>query len=294
MSIKTGLHAMPAEDFRRAALPLFMNEDVEVLEWSFDANWSLHDSEPDKPFPAWFVGLIDTFSQENLLLGHGFRFSTLSAEMTSFQKIWLEKLEAECQNRNYLHISEHFGFFQADGYFDGAPLPVPYTPQAVEVGRDNLANISRSCKKSVGLENLALSFSEAEAREQGAFLSDLLNQNENFLLLDLHNLYCQLVNFNMKAGDLLTLYPLEKVREIHISGGSFSPSWSGKRNAIRRDTHDGPVPPEVFELLREALPLCPNLEFVVLERLGNTIESDEDLEQFRADYKKMFDTVKGN
>lgn len=294
MTVKIGLQAMPAEDFRQAALPLFMNEEVEVLEWSFDANWSLLESESDKPYPAWFEGLIDTFSQENILLGHGFRFSTLSAETTPFQKIWLEKLEAECERRNYLHISEHFGFFQAGGYFDGAPLPVPYTQEAVQAGRDNLANISRLCQKSVGLENLALAFSASEARNQGAFLRDLLQEKENFLLLDLHNLYCQLVNFNMKACDLLTLYPLEKVREIHISGGSDSPSWSGKRNAIRRDTHDGPVPPEVFELLNEALPLCPNLEFVILERLGNTMEGQEDLEQFRADYKKMFDTVKGN
>lgn len=43
----------------------------------------------------------------------------------------------------------------------------------------------------------------------------------HFIILDLHNLYCQIHNFNIPFEEILTGYPLNKVREIHISGGSW-------------------------------------------------------------------------
>lgn len=293
--LKVGLHAMPTDDFRQAATELILNDQVDVLECTFDARWQLVDeiSISDYQYPDWYQSLIQVYSDENSLLGHGIMLSPLSAKTSPRQLRWLEKLERECAERNYLHVSEHFGFFEADGFIDGAPLPVPHTKEAVEIGRSMLKNMAQSSNKDVGLENLALAFSKTEAQEQGAFLNNLLDKQNNFLLLDLHNIFCQIANFNLNAKDHLSLYPLHKVREIHLSGGSYSKSWSGKRDAIRRDTHDGPVPAEVFVLLDLALTMCPNLEFVILERLGNTMDGEDDYAQFRADYKRMYDLARG-
>ncbi|MDX2108585.1 MAG: DUF692 family protein [Candidatus Melainabacteria bacterium] len=288
--LKVGLQAMPTEDFRQAATPLILDELVEVLEWSFDANW---DKEQHQ-YPDWFESLIQVYSDENSLLGHGFRLSVLSAQTSQRQLKWLERLKHECTERKYLHISEHFGFFEAASLIDGAPLPVPYTKEAVAIGRDMLSKIIEASNKNVGLENLALAFNKDEAQNQGKFLEDLLDNSKCFLLLDLHNLYCQIFNFNLNPKEHLSSYPLHKVREIHLSGGSFSKSWSGKRNAIRRDTHDGPVPAEVFGLLELAVTMCPNLEFVILERLGNTMDGEDDFNQFRADFEKMLRIVRGD
>lgn len=288
--LKVGLQAMPTEDFRQASTPLFLNDMVDILEWSFDANWD----QDDHVYPDWFESLIQVYSDEQSLLGHGFRLSLLSAKISPRQIKWLERLKQECATRNYLHISEHFGFFEANGFIDGAPLPVPYTKEAVETGQRMLTKLKDISGKNVGLENLALAFSKKEAQDQGNFLENLLDNSKYFLLLDLHNLFCQIFNFNLSPKEHLSLYPLHKVREIHISGGSFSKSWSGKRDAIRRDTHDGPVPAEVFGLLEMALPMCPNLEFVILERLGNTMDGEEDFAQFRADFEQMHHMVKGH
>ncbi len=82
-------------------------------------------------------------------------------------------------------------------------------------------------------------------------------------------------NFDVPELELLNSYPLSKVREIHLSGGSWSPSVSGKRLAVRRDTHDDSVPQEVFNLATLALKLCPNIEFVIMERLGHTMLDQE-------------------
>ncbi|MCW5822125.1 MAG: DUF692 family protein [Cyanobacteria bacterium TGS_CYA1] len=288
--LKVGLQAMPTEDFRQAATPLILDELVDVLEWSFDANWD----KADHQYPEWFESLIQVYSDENSLLGHGIRLSALSAKTSPRQLKWLARLEHECTERNYLHISEHFGFFEAAGLIDGAPLPVPYTKEAVAIGRNMLSKIIEASSKDVGLENLALAFNKDEAQNQGKFLEDLLDNSKCFLLLDLHNLYCQIFNFNLNPKDHLSSYPLHKVRQIHLSGGSFSKSWSGKRDAIRRDTHDGPVPAEVFGLLEMAVTMCPNLEFVILERLGNTMDGEDDFNQFRADFEKMHRIVRGD
>jgi len=58
--------------------------------------------------------------------------------------------------------------------------------------------------------------------------------------------------------------------------------------AFRRDTHDGEVPEIVFQvLLPMALRLCPNIEVVILERLGETVRTQQDINLLQQDYKRM-------
>jgi len=58
--------------------------------------------------------------------------------------------------------------------------------------------------------------------------------------------------------------------------------------AFRRDTHDGEVPEIVFQvLLPMALRLCPNIEVVILERLGETVRSQQDINLLQQDFKRM-------
>jgi hypothetical protein len=74
---------------------------------------------------------------------------------------------------------------------------------------------------------------------------------------------------------------------MHISGGSWSSSKVDPNRQIRRDTHDTTVPKEVFELLKKAIPLCPNLKYVVLEQIGSALKTKESQTQFRSDFLKM-------
>lgn len=88
-------------------------------------------------------------------------------------------------------------------------------------------------------------------------------------------------NFQLSATEIFSLYPLERVRELHLSGGS----WSHHGTAtIRRDTHDQAVPEPVFELLKLALQKCPQAEAIILERMGNTLNSKQEQLQFRQDF----------
>jgi uncharacterized protein (UPF0276 family) len=272
-----GVSLMLEEDFLRAAYPLFAAEEVEVLEWSFDVCWS-----PERQ-PNWARELIAAFAAENRLFGHGVHFSALSAGTESQQQTWLANFALEVRRHPYRHISEHFGFASTRGFHESAPLPVPLSDITLSLGRERLQRLAEIAMVPVGLENLAFAFSPRDVAEQGRFLDELLAPIDGFLLLDLHNLYCQSVNFGRDLDELLEAYPLHRVRELHVSGGSWS-------NSIRRDTHDGPVPSELFEWLPRVLARCPNVEAVILERLGGTFSPADD-EPFLADFRRVKEVV---
>jgi len=147
----------------------------------------------------------------------------------------------------------------------------------------------------VGLENLALAMGADDVADQGAFISAMLTPlgDQGVMLLDLHNLYCQIVNFSLSAEEAMKSYPLERVRAIHISGGSWCTlACDPHGRPFRRDTHDGDVPPEIIdELLPLALRSCPNLGVVILERLGETVRSERDAEQLREDFLRIRSVV---
>lgn len=258
---RTGLSLMTEPAFAVAALPLFEAGEVDALEWSFDTGWGA------QPPPEWALALLDDYAFAGRLTGHGVTYSPLSARFTARQRAWLERLRVEVRSRRYVRLSEHFGCVTAGDLVDGAPLPVPFSPAAVAIGRDRLARLADAAGVPVGLENLALAFSRRDVDAQGDFLEALLAPVHGFLVLDLHNLYCHSVNFDVPAADLLRRYPLDRVRSLHLSGGSL-------QAGIRRDTHDSAVPPAVLALLPEALAACPRVDTVILERLGHSVAKD--------------------
>jgi len=184
-------------------------------------------------------------------------------------------------DHDYRHFSEHFGFMTAGDFHRGAPLPLPRRPGTLVLARERFARLAEVVSRPLGLENLALAMSEEDAREHGRFLAEIVSAvPDGFVILDLHNLYCQLHNFGVGWEDLLEGYPLERVREMHVSGGSWGEAPSAPGRAIRRDTHDDAVPERVFELLEEILPRCPAVEAVVFERLGHTLPDRGSRERF--------------
>ncbi len=268
---------MLQEDFLAAALPLFSNDEVEILEWSPDIGWATD-------IPEWADELLNFYSSTHSLYGHGVNYSPLSADWTAVDDKWIAKLKRELDQRQFVHFSEHFGFSRIGMLQEGAPLPVPYTAQAVAAGQIKLAKLAQTTGGRIGLENLALAFSLSNVKDQGSFLDQLLEPFDGFILLDLHNLYCQLENFEISAEELLSTYPADRVREIHISGGSWSQSIKKK---IRRDTHDNEVPDEVLAILPLVLAKCPNIEAVIFERLGGTMPSAEQQHRFRDDFRTI-------
>jgi uncharacterized protein (UPF0276 family) len=264
-----------------SSIPLFESEKVQAIEWSFDALFKTKD------IPTWFTALLEAYSKEGRLIGHGVFFSLFSGKWSTEQQTWLDHLGRTADEFQFDHITEHFGFMTGENFHTGAPISVPFNQSTLALGQDRLKRIYQACKCPVGLENLAFSYSIEEVKRHGDFLNQLLEPINGFIILDLHNLYCQLHNFDMDYEDLIKLYPLEKVREIHISGGSWESSTLHPKKKIRRDTHDDKVPDEVFYILEKTMVRCPNLKFVVMEQLGFALDTPGKQLNFQKDFFRL-------
>lgn len=279
----TGLSIFGDARYLDAARPLFSGGEVEAVEWSVDS-WSMEEAQDE------IDALLRRYSGAGRLIGHGIQYPVLSSRADKLRASWLKRLKPAVKPYDYAGISVHFGFATGGNIIEGAPLPVPLCAEALATGKKALAALAKTVDCRVGIENLALAFSKRDVAEQGVFIAEMLRDVDGYLLLDLHNIYCQSVNFGVPILDLARTYPLERVLEIHVSGGSWS-QHGAKRAKVRRDTHDGRVPEEVFEALPAVLALCPKARFVIFEKLPQSFKTKADAEGFRADFRRMKTTV---
>jgi uncharacterized protein (UPF0276 family) len=279
--VLTGLSIFSDARYREAAGPLFDSEEVEAVEWSVDG-WNA------PSLPQETVACLKIFGEQDKLIAHGIHYPLLAVDANDLRAAWLEKLKQDVQVHRYCGLSVHFGFATGWEIIEGAPLPVPYCPEAVALGKKTLQTLAKTAGCRVGIENLALAFSKQDVLEQGRFIEELLHDVDGYLLLDLHNIYCQSVNFGIPMLDLVKTYPLARVLEIHVSGGSWS-EHGGQQ--VRRDTHDGRLPDALLEALPAVMALCPNLRFIFLEKLPHSFESDDDVIGFQQDYRRLKETV---
>lgn len=272
MNVRLALSVQPYDDLRRATVPLFASGAVDAVEWSWEAGT-----------PEWLLALAEFYAQHDALYTHLVGFPVIGEGASLDRR--LDEVTRKAKRTPFRHVTAHFGLVDARGFEDMAPLPPVPTSDLVATGRERLARLRDAAECPVGLENLALAFSADDVARQGDLLDAILPRDA-FLLLDLHNVYCQAITFEKDPIDLLKSYPLERVREIHVSGGRVTYP-SGDRRPFRRDTHDGRVPEEVLDLLDVARANCPSLEMVCLERIGGSLETAESERELATDFERL-------
>jgi uncharacterized protein (UPF0276 family) len=108
-----------------------------------------------------------------------------------------------------------------------------------------------------------------------------------------HNLVTNAENAGFDARAYAGRLPLERVIEIHVSGGSYSdPEWLPSGRVQRLDSHDGAVPERVWALAEELVARCPNLRGLTLERMEGTVEPD-DVPVLRAELRRARQILEG-
>lgn len=275
------LSMMPEQPWLQAALPLLEGGLIDAIEWSFDCCWD------GGEVPAWATELLNHFHAEQRLYGHGVTYSILTVD-GPHHRSWLEKFRSECATRRYQHITEHFGLMRTKNFHRGAPLPVPYDEKLIALAGERLRELRDIAGCPVGIENLALAFTAHDVRDHARVIGEILARADGFYLVDLHNLYCQSMNFDIPLAELFGSYPPDRICELHVSGGSWSESdVSGTKRTVRRDTHDDAIPEAIFELLPSILPQLPALRVVTFEQLSAGLESDAAKQQFVADGKRL-------
>lgn len=213
-------------------------------------------------------------------VAHGVGFSVGTPHRESARRVaWLERLKDDARAFDFEWITDHLGASRLGGREFTLPLPLLMTAASAAVVRASLDEL-REVAPDVGVENSVFYFHLGDPRREPEFLQACLSAPRSHLLLDLHNVYTTARNAGFDAREYLERLPLERVIEIHLSGGVDSdPRWLPGGATRRLDSHDDLVPEEVWALYELALERCSNLRAVTLERMESTVA---DAEQARA------------
>ena len=98
---KLGITIMPNSKFLEAALPLFKEELIEIIEWSFD---TVKDATLQ---PAWLPLMLKEYGEKNRLLGHGVYYSLLDAKWSTKQDRWLKKVKQDNLLYSFLTVDRY-------------------------------------------------------------------------------------------------------------------------------------------------------------------------------------------
>lgn len=163
--------------------------------------------------------------------------------------------------------SEHLAFVRAGGIEIGHMAPAPRTRATIDGAAANVGYAQRVIGSAPALENIAsLIDAPMSAMSEGEWIGRTLHAANCPLLLDLHNLYANALNFGIRPEQLLASMPLERVALVHLSGGKWirEPGESTRMRLLDDHVHD--VPQDVFELLTQLAARARNGLSVILER----------------------------
>ncbi len=165
--------------------------------------------------------------------------------------------------------SEHLAFVRAGGVEIGHLAAPPRTEATIDGAARNLAVAKRIVGSTPLIENIAtLIDPPGSTLGEAEWTAKILADADCGMLLDLHNLYANSVNFNFDPYGYIDRLPQERIRVIHLAGGRWiKASSSNQRRLLDDHLHDVPKP--VYKLLRYVGEKTSQSLTVILERDGH-------------------------
>ncbi|EYF01475.1 multinuclear nonheme iron-dependent oxidase [Chondromyces apiculatus] len=226
-------------------------------------------------------------------VGHGVGLSVGSggAEDGARRARWMQAIRRAHAVFGFRWYTDHLGISAPAGLAAALPLPLPMTRHAAGVVQQSLRAL-QEVVPDVGVENTVSYFMLGDPLDEPRFLGWILDLPRAHLLLDLHNVHTMAVNLGFEPEAYLARLDLDRVIEIHLSGGSHSnPAWLPSGRVLRLDGHDDAVPEAVWQLFEEVVPRCRHLRGVTLERMEGTVAGPDDARQVREEVRRARRTL---
>jgi uncharacterized protein len=210
---------------------------------------------------------IQTLAAQRPVVLHGISLGLASTAPPARGR--LEKMARLVEKVRPESWSEHLAFVRAGDIEIGHLAAPPRTRSTID---GTAANLDRA-RATVGslplVENIAtLIDPPASDLDEPEWLAETSKVSGASLLLDLHNLYANSLNFGVRPEDFLARLPVEKIHQVHISGGRWIDDGDPSHRRLLDDhLHDPPDP--VYDLLADLASRCPNPLTVILERDGS-------------------------
>ncbi|WP_159982621.1 MULTISPECIES: DUF692 domain-containing protein [unclassified Novosphingobium] len=176
---------------------------------------------------------------------HGVSMSIGSAD--SLDRAYLARLRVLVDEIEPLFVSDHLSWSRFEGFNSHDLLPLPYTPEALDVVCANIDLAQDVLGRAMLVENPSsyVTF-DGSTMSEWAFIDAMCQRTGCHLLLDVNNIHVSAANHGFDPIAYLDGVPADRVRQIHLAGHS-----EGVDMLI--DTHDRPVPPPVWTLYEHAM-----------------------------------------
>jgi uncharacterized protein (UPF0276 family) len=249
------------------ALPEFLQTDldsIDYLEITTDMFWT--DRGPGhqpryEELESW-VDVLEWTLERRPVLAHNIGLSIGNAG--HFDLEYVNHLAQWQRRYRFPWQSDHLSFAEvtaADGseHHAGVAVPLPYDHDVLEMIADRVRQFQETVGAPFLLENSVyfVTFEDQDMTEP-AFLNELTSRTGCGVLLDVHNLYANARNHGFDAMAFLDELDLSTVIETHIAGG-------GEFAGMYTDSHSGPSPEPVWELLEHVAANAGNLRAVTFE-----------------------------
>jgi uncharacterized protein (UPF0276 family) len=225
---------------------------------------------------------LDTLAQQVPVLVHGVALGPAST--VSIYTPRLDRLARLVDRLKPAFWSEHLAFVRAGDIEIGHLAAAPRTKSTIEATAANLARAASVVGARPLVENIAtLMDPPASDCSEVEWVSSVVAASECDLLLDLHNVHANSLNFGFDPIAYLDRLDPERIGAIHLAGGCWidgppaasalrasAPKQGGPYGNERRylDDHLHDVPDPVYALLAEVGARVRRPLTVVLERDG--------------------------
>lgn len=209
-----------------------------------------------------WVEFLSWMAEHYPIVAHNISLSIGSAEL--FDTEYVEHLKNWQERYHFPWHSDHLSYFQVNDDADhvrsaGLAVPVPYDWDVLDMIADRIDYIQTRIPVPFLIENNVyyIDIPDQDMTE-AEFMNRLAARTGCGILLDLHNVYVNACNHDFNPFAFLDQLDLSRVVEIHIAGGN-------EMGGMYTDSHAGPCPQPVWELLDRVVALAPNLCAVTYE-----------------------------
>src|SRR5665213_306257 len=192
--------------------------------------------------------ILDQILEQYKVVQHG--VSMYFGSTDRLNREHLNRLKRLVKRTKTPFLSDHLCWGSVDGTYSHDLLPMPYTFAAAKVTAPRVREARDFLEVPICVENVS-SYAEFHTSEmtEWEFLSEVVEQADCGILLDVNNIYVSSKNHSFNPYDYLNNVPHERVGQIHVAGHS-------KYEKYILDTHDHPVLDPVWKMYGHALSLC--------------------------------------
>jgi uncharacterized protein (UPF0276 family) len=190
-----------------------------------------------------FKKQFKTLTDANNFVCHGLSLSIGSPEPLDIE--FIKSLKVFFDQHNIKMFSEHLSYCSGQGHMYDL-MPIPFTEEAIAHVVPRIKQVQDMLERPIAMENVSYYGAPGQELTELEFTTEILDQADCKLLLDVNNIYVNSINHGYDANTFLAGLPTKRIAYGHVAG------HYNEADDLIVDTHGADVIDPVWELLDKA------------------------------------------